>query len=139
MEWQKWEPDARDILIDRVRRGKLSPDEAEAEAAKQGFGPLATVPDQLEFDPERMPWWSLPMALAWIAWRNIASVREHCAEYCEKRLLWRALGTFQARVEVNLSVLMGTDSNHWGNQRRAAYRLSRTICVPPEPCPQQPK
>ena len=88
MDWEKWEPVARDILIDRVRRGKLSPEEAETEAAKQGFGPLATVPDPLEFDPEQMPWWSLPMALAWIAWRNTQSVREHCAEYRENWLHW---------------------------------------------------
>jgi hypothetical protein len=88
MVWEKWEPDARDILIDRVRRGQLSPEEAETEAAKQGFGPLATVPDPLEFDPDEVPCWSLPMALAWIAWRNTNSVREHCAEYCENWLHW---------------------------------------------------
>jgi hypothetical protein len=88
MVWQKWEPDARDILIDRVRRGTLSPDEAETEAAKQGFGPIATVPDPVGFDPDEMPWWSLPMALAWIAWRNTNSVREHCAEYRENWSHW---------------------------------------------------
>jgi hypothetical protein len=48
----------------------FSPEEAEAGAAKQGFGPLATVPDPLEFDPDEMPWWSLPMALAWIKQRT---------------------------------------------------------------------
>jgi hypothetical protein len=71
-----------------VRRGNLSPDEAENEAAKQGFGPLATVPDPLEFDPDEMAWWSLPMAVAWIAWRNGTSVRKHCAEYRDKWLIW---------------------------------------------------
>jgi hypothetical protein len=88
MVWQGFEPDARDILIDRVRKGTLSPEEAEAEATKQGVGPLATVPDPLEFDPDEMPWWSLPMALAWIAWRNTNSVREHCAEYRENWSHW---------------------------------------------------
>jgi len=88
MDWLTLEPDARDILIDRVRRGSLSPEEAETEAAKQGFGPLATVPDPLEFDPDEMAWWSLPMAVAWIAWRDASSVRENCAEYREKWLIW---------------------------------------------------
>ena len=80
--------DARDILIDQVRRGNLSPEAAETEAAKQGFGPLATEPDPLELDPEGMAWWSLPLAVAWIAWRNGTSVREHCAEYRDKWLVW---------------------------------------------------
>jgi hypothetical protein len=53
-----------------------------------GFGPLATKPDPGEFDPDQMPWWSLPMAVAWIAWRNSASVREHCAESAEKCIYW---------------------------------------------------
>lgn len=88
MNWQTFEPDARDILIDQVRRGTLSPEAAETEAAKQGFGPLATEPAPLEFDPEGMAWWSLPMAVAWIAWRNGTSVREHCAEYRDKWLVW---------------------------------------------------
>jgi hypothetical protein len=35
-----------------------------------------------------MHWWSLPMAVAWIAWRNSASVREHYAEYAQKCLYW---------------------------------------------------
>ncbi|WP_291570757.1 hypothetical protein [Bradyrhizobium sp.] len=74
---------ARDNLIDQVRRGQITPDEAEAEAAKQGFGPIASAPDPLEFDPKQMPWWSIPMALSWIAWRNTKSVRESCAEYRE--------------------------------------------------------
>jgi hypothetical protein len=88
MENKKRELDSRDTLIDQVRRGKILPDEAEAEAARQGFGPLAAKPDPVEFDPAKMPWWSLPMALAWIAWRSTQSVREHCAEYRQKRLLW---------------------------------------------------
>lgn len=84
----QWEPNSRDKLIDMVRRGQLSPAEAELEAQKQGCGPLATKPNPIEFDPNEMPWWSLPMAIAWIAWRNRASVREHCAEYRDKWLDW---------------------------------------------------
>jgi hypothetical protein len=57
-------------LIDQVRRGTITPEEANDSAAKQSFGPIATTPDPLEFDPEQIPWWSLPMPLAWIAWRN---------------------------------------------------------------------
>jgi hypothetical protein len=45
-------------------------------------------PDPAEFDPQGMAWWSLPMALAWISWRSIESVREHCPEYRQDCRVW---------------------------------------------------
>jgi hypothetical protein len=68
--------------------GEIDPAEAEAEAARAGFGPLATKPVRIELDPLQMPWWSLPMAVAWIAWRNTRDVQEHCAEFRENWLQW---------------------------------------------------
>jgi hypothetical protein len=88
MTWQTFKPDARDLLIHRVRIGELQPEEAEAEAEGQGLGPLATKPNPIDFHPSGLPDWSLPMALAWIAWRTTEAVREHCADYREKCLLW---------------------------------------------------
>src|SRR5450432_3463341 len=84
----EWEPTPKDILIDRVRRGQMTPEQAEAEAAQQGFGPIATKPARIHFDPNKMPWWSLPMTLAWIAWRTADQVQENCAEYRENWLEW---------------------------------------------------
>lgn len=66
----------------------MTPEQAEAEAALQGFGPIATKPNRIQFDPQKMPWWSLPMALAWIAWRTAERVQESCAEYRENWLEW---------------------------------------------------
>jgi hypothetical protein len=86
MPHDPWE--LKNLLIDCVRRGEIAPDDAEAEAARQGFGPLATQPDPLEFDPKHLPWWTLPMALAWIAWRTDQQVQEHCTEYRENCLVW---------------------------------------------------
>jgi hypothetical protein len=71
-----------------VRRGEMEPDEAEAKAEREGFGPLATKPDPVEFDPKHMSYWSLPMALAWIAWRNTEQVQEHCADYRNNCQQW---------------------------------------------------
>jgi hypothetical protein len=88
MAWESFEPSPRDLLIHRVRIGEITPEEAEAEAKQGGFGPIATKPSPIDFDPAQMPYWSLPMALAWIAWRHIQQVREHCAEYCENWLHW---------------------------------------------------
>jgi hypothetical protein len=78
----------RDILIDRVQRGEITPDEAEANAREAGVGPLATTPEPVDFDPEKSVWWTLPMALAWIAWRDIRHVREHCSEYRVECNFW---------------------------------------------------
>jgi len=86
--WETFEPSPRDILIHRVRVGEITPEEAEIEAQRLGVGPLATKPNPIDFDPSQMPDWSLPMALAWIAWRTTDAVREHCADYREKCLLW---------------------------------------------------
>jgi hypothetical protein len=85
---QKPERSPRDILLDQVRRGQKTPEQAEQAAAMQGFGPLATKLDPVAFDPDQMLWWSLPMAVAWIAWRKSASVSEHCAEYEEPHTRW---------------------------------------------------
>lgn len=66
----------RDELIDRVRYGRLTPAEAEAEAAHLGLERLASRPDPSQFDPMRETWWTLPMAIAWIARRSPDEVRE---------------------------------------------------------------
>jgi hypothetical protein len=88
VSWENWEPNPRDILIDKVRRGQLTPKEAEAEAEAKGFGPIAETADPEQFDPLRMPWWTLPMAVAWIAWRDAALVQQHCADYRKHCTHW---------------------------------------------------
>jgi hypothetical protein len=86
MTWESFKPSPRDVVIHRVRVGEITPEQAEAESG--GFGPLATKPDPIDFEPTQMPYWSLPMALAWIAWRDTRQVRDHCAEYRENWLHW---------------------------------------------------
>jgi hypothetical protein len=60
----------RDDLIDDVRKGRLTPEQAEAEAARLSIGELARQPDRRAFKPMGEPFWTLPMAVAWIAWRS---------------------------------------------------------------------
>lgn len=81
--------DVRDILIDRARDGEITHEEAEAEAERQGLGLLAVRPPEGSFDPRRRPAWTLPMALAWIAWRDFVEVREWDPDYCEASRDWR--------------------------------------------------
>ena len=71
------EPTGRDDLIESVRYGRMSPDEAEAEAAKRGLGKLATEPDIGSFDPMSETWWTLHMAVAWVVWRTPERVRAY--------------------------------------------------------------
>ena len=66
----------RDELIDKVRGGELTPEQAEAEAHRLHCNPLSTEPAPSAFDPMPEEFWSLPMAVAWIAYRTPAAVRE---------------------------------------------------------------
>ena len=79
---------ARDRILDRARRGEMSAREAEVEATQQGLGELASRPPADDFDPRNRPAWTLPMALAWIAWRSYDEVREWDSEYRDKCLVW---------------------------------------------------
>jgi hypothetical protein len=55
---------------ERALCGELSPDDAEAEAKRLGLGRLSRKPKESDFDPMSEPWWTLPMAIAWIVWRR---------------------------------------------------------------------
>jgi hypothetical protein len=52
-----------------VQRGEMTPADAESEAKRQGLGKLASEPDPNDYDPMREPFWTLPMTVAWIAYR----------------------------------------------------------------------
>jgi hypothetical protein len=75
----------RDDLFEEVKYGRMTSDQAEAEAARLGLDPLAAVPDPQKFDPMAEPWWTLPMTVAWIVWRDEQDVLENYDPY---RLEW---------------------------------------------------
>jgi hypothetical protein len=72
---------ARDDIIDKVRRGEMTPPQAEAEALQFGIEPFASEPDPAKFDPMGETWWGLLMAIAWIACRSADKVREFWDPY----------------------------------------------------------
>lgn len=78
----------RSDLIGKVQRGKLSPQEAEAEAQKLGIGALAAEPDSSLFDPMAEPFWTPPMAVAWISYRTANAVTEWWDRYREQCWDW---------------------------------------------------
>src|SRR5271168_3626969 len=68
-------PNPREVILDRVFRGEITPKQAEAEALQLGIAPLARTPEADAFDPMKEPWWTLPMTAAWVIWRTPAAVR----------------------------------------------------------------
>ncbi len=78
----------RDELIDLVSRGQMKPEEAEAVAARKGFEPFERAPEPADFDPLTQRDWTLPMAVAWIAYRTVDAVREAWPAYCEECHYW---------------------------------------------------
>ncbi len=79
----------REDLIARASVGNLTSEQAEAEAKRLGVGPLASKPDPEDYDPLAETYWSLPMAIAWMAYRQADAVRERWDTYREKCWLWR--------------------------------------------------
>jgi hypothetical protein len=84
----------RDELFEAVQYGRMTPDEAEARAKQLGWAPLAEKPDPALFNPMGETWWTLPMAVAWIAWRAHTDVldmwdtyRLECSDWHFRR--WR--------------------------------------------------
>lgn len=79
---------ARDKLFDDIFYGRMRPDEAEAEAARQGLEPLQPKPDVSCFDPMAEATWTLAMAVAWIVWRTPEEVRQNWDDYLRECCHW---------------------------------------------------
>lgn len=80
---------ARDEIIGRASRGEITPSEADAQALRRIGEPIATRPEPSSFRPEREPWWTLTMALAWIVRRDLDFVRCYSNDYRRNWWVWR--------------------------------------------------
>jgi hypothetical protein len=81
-------PDPRDQIADAVQYGRMTPDEAEAKLKELGLPPLAPQPDPSDFDPMAEAFWTLPMVVAWIAWRSTSYVTQAWDEYRRQASYW---------------------------------------------------
>lgn len=79
----------RDELIGKVERGELSPPDAEAAARQLNLKPIESRPDMNVDRSLKEPFWSLPMAVAWIAYRTEAAVAEWWSDYRVQCWDWR--------------------------------------------------
>jgi len=78
----------KDDLFERAKVGEITGEEADAEAIRLGLGSLSHRPGPDEFRPEDETHWTLPMAVAWIAYLDLNDVREWSAPYREACTYW---------------------------------------------------
>lgn len=77
-----------DELSEALLYGRMTPNEAEAKLKDLGLPPLAPQPDPADYSPMREVSWTLPMTVAWIAWRTSADVREAWDKFRSEGSLW---------------------------------------------------
>jgi hypothetical protein len=80
--------DPGDELAEALQYGRMKPEEAEAKLKELGLPPLAPQPDPANLNPMREVWWTLPMTVAWIAWRTSEDVRDVWDEYRREQTVW---------------------------------------------------
>lgn len=76
-------------ILALVRLGKMTPNEAESWAEREGMPPIAGRPDPSAFDPMTRPSWTPLQAVAWIAYRDVEKVRDASAEFRAQWSVWR--------------------------------------------------
>ena len=79
----------KDELFRRASTGELTGEQADDEAVRLGLGSLSRRPDPKEFKPEAETHWTIPMAVAWIAYLDLDEVREWSAPYRSECFDWR--------------------------------------------------
>lgn len=110
--------DARDDLIVKVQSGEMKLDEGEAEAARLGLKQLASKPDARAFDPMRETFWTLPMSVAWIAYRTPDAVREWWQNYRAQCRHWLYMDRWKGEGR------SGYDLVPWSSASLAGLRMN---------------
>lgn len=78
----------QDEIITQVQYGQMKPEQAEAKAKANGWLPFQRQPQLPAFDPMQESRWSIVMAIAWIAWRDLTLTREQWAEFRAECTHW---------------------------------------------------
>lgn len=79
-------------LLQQVKAGIRTPQEADDKAVELRFGRLSCNMDMGEYHPISRSRWTLTMVLAWITWRSYSETREWDAEYLSRCRYWGAVG-----------------------------------------------
>lgn len=89
---------AREIVLGLAQNGIVAPDEAEAMAEQWGLPPFQESPSTARFDPLAQAAWTLPMVLAWLAWRTPEAVRKEWDGYRRECWQWQS---FHRRLPID--------------------------------------
>jgi hypothetical protein len=79
---------AREVLYNCLANGRTTPAKAEVEAHKLGLAPLTPALDLACFDPMGETYWTLAMAVSWIAWADLGRVRDCLPRWREQHQSW---------------------------------------------------
>ena len=77
----------KDEILLRVRRGSMSPEEADLWAAENGQI-FSQEPDPARFDPMKLSGWTHPMMASWIITRSLNEVREQWDDFRSEQYTW---------------------------------------------------
>ena len=94
----------REMLIEKVRRGVTTPDEAEKIVEGRKAPPLRMIPEGIDQFNAEMRLWTPEMLLAWIAARDPADVHRHFPSSYEGVHVWTE-SLYRYSVETQKSVL----------------------------------
>nr|CAD6615776.1 hypothetical protein RTCK_02936 [Rhizobium sp. TCK] len=94
----------REILIENVRRGITTPDEAERIVEARKASPLRRIPEGVDRYSPEMRLWTPEMLLAWIAARDPADVHRHFPSSYEGVHVWTE-SLYRYSVDTQKSVL----------------------------------
>jgi hypothetical protein len=83
-----WATARREAGSSIAKYGEIIGDEADAEAIRLGIGSLSHEPGPEEFRLEAETQWTLPMAVAWIAYRDLDEVGEWSAPFRAECYHW---------------------------------------------------
>lgn len=78
----------REEIFERAKQGEITGAQADEEAIRLGLGSFSHQPGPDEFRPEAQAWWTLAMAVAWIAYLDFDEVREWSAPFREQSYDW---------------------------------------------------
>ncbi len=91
MGWTIEQSQLRDDIIGKAQDGHWTNKQADKIASRLGVGPLESIPDLADYDPLQETYWSIPMTLAWIMWRDADHVREYWDDWRTQCSEWRFL------------------------------------------------
>jgi hypothetical protein len=92
-------PDPRDAILVRFEDGKISKQQADAEARAAGFESMEVIPDFANIDCFELPHWTMPLLMAIVIDGRSKAVVTLSEEFRRQTRIWHKEDVFNARGE----------------------------------------